>query len=325
MKRKLLKRIGYTILILFVLLNIMAAFHAYNFTKFYDSTEAKEKFDPAKAGFGEKVTALLFGVKSYKQKIDSVPVYFETIQLKTSDSITLEAWQSTESWLDSRPTNGTVILFHGHGGNKAGVLSEAMSFIGLYYKVLLVDFRAHGNSSGNVCTIGYDEAKDVKAAYDHVVSKGEKNIILYGISLGAAAEMKAVEDFGLRPAAMILEMPFANLIEAVKARCRLLGVPQQPTASLLTFWGGIERGFNGFDHDPEDYAKNINCPVLMQWGAKDNRVSEAETEIIFRNIPSKNKLLVKYAASGHQSLCKNENEKWRNAVSAFLAGLKPTS
>jgi alpha-beta hydrolase superfamily lysophospholipase len=294
----------------------MAAFHAYKFTHFYEAKEGISAKKPDEFGTLEKASALLFGIKSYKKKIDTQHSFlFDTIFLKPDDSLRLEAWQSRDSGFPK----GTVILFHGHGGNKAGVINEAYAFNKLGYRVFLVDFRAHGNSQGNVCTIGYDEAKDVKAAYDYVAAKGEKNIILYGISLGAAAEMKAVKDYYLKPSKMILEMPFGSLHEAVKARCRILGVPQQPIAALLTFWGGAEQGFWAFDHNPEDYAKSIDCGVLLQLGKNDERVTKTETETIYNNLRSTKKSLVIYENSGHQSLCANETDKWIKTVSEFLS------
>jgi uncharacterized protein len=241
--RKWLKRSGYSFLILFVLLNIMAAFHADKFTRFYDAERPAAKFRVEEAGFFEKAKALMFGVKSYKKKVDSFPSFhFNTVILKTEDGLSLEAWESIGPCYDTISPLGTIILFHGHGGNKAGALNEAATFHKLNYHVLLVDFRAHGNSEGTVCTIGADEAKDVKAAYEYVSSNNEKNIIFWGVSMGAAAEMKAVHDYDLKPASMILEMPFSNLVAAVKARCRMMGVPPQPTASLL-FLGWYRKGF----------------------------------------------------------------------------------
>lgn len=233
--KKLLKRIGYTVLVLFVLLNVMAAFHAYKFTHFYDTKEKKDLFQVEKAGFLDKAGALLFGVKSYKKPIDKFPSFnYQVVQIKTEDELALEAWNLTHPPVDSIAAKGTVIMFHGHAGNKAGILNEAESFFKLGYNILMVDFRAHGNSSGNICTIGFDEAKDVNAAYEYIHAGGEKNIIFYGISLGAAAEMKAVKEYNLKPAKMILEMPFGSLLEAVKGRCRIMGVPTQPTSTLLT-------------------------------------------------------------------------------------------
>jgi alpha-beta hydrolase superfamily lysophospholipase len=79
------------------------------------------------------------------------------------------------------------------------------------YNVLLLDFRAHGASGGNTCTIGYYEAEDVKLAYNFLKDKGEKNIALWGISMGAAAIAHAVDEYHLQPSKVILEMPLAQL------------------------------------------------------------------------------------------------------------------
>ena len=149
----------------------------------------------------------------------------------------------------------------------------------------MTDFRAHGNSEGNTCTIGYHESADVKATYDYVAAKGEKNIILYGISLGAATITKAMNDYeNIRPAKLILEMPFGSLQDAVKGKMRTMHLPDQPITALLIFWGGVEQGFWTYHLKPTEYVKNIQTPVLLQWGKNDNRVTRAETDSIYKNL-----------------------------------------
>jgi hypothetical protein len=84
------------------------------------------------------------------------------------------------------------------------------------WNVFLTDFRAHGNSDGNECSVGINEAKDVKAAYDYVSGNGEKNIVLYGVSMGAATITKAMYDYSaIKPSKIILDMPFATMQDAV--------------------------------------------------------------------------------------------------------------
>ena len=46
-----------------------------------------------------------------------------------------------------------------------------------------------------------------------------------------------------------------------------MGVPQQPTAFLLTFWGGVENGFGAFDMNPMVYARKYNVRFYCN-GAK---------------------------------------------------------
>lgn len=314
--KKWLIRIGYTLLVLFVLLNVVAAFHAYKFTHFYNT--APEKKRPEDMGFSDKAAAILFGIKYPKSKtVDSLKSMHDTVYIKTQDSIKLEAWWLYPPPMPVFPWKGTVIMFHGHGGSKSGMIKEAEAFYNKQYNVLMVDFRAHGNSEGNTCTIGYNEAKDVKAAYDFAKKQIDQPVILWGVSLGAVAITKAVSDYNLKPDKVILEMPYATLIDAVKARLTIMGLPHQPFATLLTFWGGIEHGFWAFNLKPAEYVKKLQCPVLLQWGAKDNRVSKQETDIIYTNI-TMTKQLVIYNNAGHESLVKNDSILWNKSVSLFL-------
>ena len=112
---------------------------------------------------------------------------YQTVDLLTKDSLSLEAW-----YIPVDSSKGTVILFHGLGGNKSNVLKQAYEFRYLGFNVMLVDLRAHGRSNGNITTMGFRESEDVKLAYEYVLKKGEKNIILYGISLGSFVYRKSV-------------------------------------------------------------------------------------------------------------------------------------
>jgi esterase/lipase len=310
---KWLKKTLYFILGVFVLLNIMAAFHAYKFTHFYAGIPAPKKSEQMSAS--EKASAIFLGVKYAKSLVvDSFQIKHDTIYIKTSDSIKLESWYAK---VDSN-AKGTILLFHGHGGNKSGIIREATAFHNMGWNVVMTDFRAHGNSEGEICTIGFDEAKDVKAVYEYVKTSGEKNMVLWGISLGASTILSAVNQFNIKPNKIILEMPFGTLMEGVKGRLRTMHIPENPMSTLLTFWGGVEQGNWAFDFRPQDFASKVNCPVLLQWGMNDPRVTETETNTIYKNLASHNKFIMKYAQSGHQSLCKNENAKWLSTVSGFL-------
>lgn len=315
MLKKWIKRIGYTLIVLFVLLNIITAFHAYKFTHFYESGSINK---PEQMSGAEKSSAMLFGVNYPKSKVvDSLAITHTTINLTTKDGFTLQAWHALQADTSSINSKTTVILFHGHGGSKSGIIKEASAFYNMGYNVLLTDFRAHGNSTGNVCTIGAKEVEDVMAAYNFVGQKKQK-IILWGISMGAATILKTINDYNISPQKVILEMPFGTLQHAVKGRLKTMHLPAEPFATLLTFWGGTQQGFWAFSFSPQEYAKKLNCPVLLQWGKIDPRVSEEEINTIYTNLAGKQKQIIVYQNSGHQSLCKNENEKWLKSVGDFL-------
>ena len=310
--RKWLRIIGKLALILFILFNIITALHAWHFTHFYDRTEGAPAVASHKPGAGFS-WELITGFKSYKLKNDPAPEGAETVYLKTADGVRLHAWMIRSA----QPHQGTVLLFHGHGSNKSAVKQEAERFRELGYHTLLVDFRAHGSSSGNTCTIGYQEAEDVKAAYMFVRGEEKQQVILWGISMGAASITRAVAVFRLRPDKVILEMPFGSLLDAVEGRMRMMKLPGEPAGVFLTFWGGLERGFWAFRHEPVAYAASMGMPVLLQWGANDLRVSRNETEALYQALPGKKEWVV-YDSCAHESLCKKESVKWRQTVTRFL-------
>jgi esterase/lipase len=124
--------------------------------------------------------------------------------------------------------------------------------------------------------------------------------------------------YNIKPNRVILEMPFASLHDAVKGRLRMMNLPAEPIASLLTFWGGVEQGFWAFNLQHAEDAHTVSCPVLLQWGFNDPRVTEAETDKIFANLGTNERTLMKYYQSGHESLLKKEPEKWKSVVGEFL-------
>lgn len=307
----LFKRLFKPLLVAFIVLNIIVICHAYKFTHFYEAGSIKIKDKGDKTGW-DKTKEMLFGISAVKGVNIAPDTAIKTTWLTTASGLKLEAWEfSADSSI------GTVAIFHGHGSKKSSLLPEAEVFKKLGYNTLLLDFRAHGGSQGNTCTIGYKEAEDVKLAYDYIAGKGEKNIILYGISLGAATITKSIHDYHLKPSKVILDMPFGSLSTAVSGRLKIMGLPAQPLGGMLTFWGGLQNGFWAFNHNPYVYARSIECPVLLQRGKLDPRVTQEETDLIYNNIHSAKKMLV-YDSTAHESLCKKEPAKWTAAITDFL-------
>lgn len=309
--KRLIKISLSSVLTLFILLNIITAFQAYKFTHFYDAGEITVKQD--KNGW-DKTSEILFGI-NVEKKLNTIlaDTTFETVYLVTKDNIKLQAWHlKTDS-----VAKGTVVMFHGHGSTKSAIIKESEAFRKMGYNTFLLDFRAHGSSGGNTTTIGYYEAEDVELAYNYIKNRGEKNMVLWGISMGAATITKAVNDYALQPNKIILEMPFGSILKAAEGRIKMMQLPGEPLATLITFWGGAEHGFWAFNMKPVEFAKKINCPVLLQWGKNDPRVSRSEIDMIYANITAPKKLVV-YNNAGHESLCKNENDKWMAEVQSFL-------
>jgi uncharacterized protein len=314
--RIVIRWIVWVVLLQFVLLNISAALYADKFTHLYTPEEKKaDAAKPESENFLAKTWRLFHGYRFYKQPVIGTPDFaYTTIQLQTDDKIPVEAWYSKTDSL----SKGTMILFHGLMGNKSLVLQQAEEFRFLGYNILLVDARAHGNSGSHMTTIGFRESEEVKLAYDYVLQQGEKTIFLWGFSMGAVEIIKAVSEHQLQPAGLILEMPYGSLQSHVKARMHSIGFPKQPFGFFVTFWIGVERGFNGLGFTLDKYAKKINCPVLLQYGSNDQLVSKQEVNSVYNAFASTHKRLAIYENVGHASLLQMDPMKWRGEVGNFL-------
>lgn len=306
---KWIKRLVAMVLVLFLILNVMVIFHAWQFTHFYPDAP---KIDLKNLSAGQKLKMLFFGYQFPKSVVSKTPdVPFEEVTLRVED-LNISAW-----FIPADSVAKVAVLFHGHGSQKGTLLEEAAFLHRQGYACLLVDFRAHGESEGTTCTVGFNETGEVKAAYDWVKAKGFQTVLLYGSSMGAAAIIKSVKEFELEVDRLILEMPFGSLPDAVQGRMRIMGLPGSPLGELLTFWGGVEHGYWAFDYSPCNYSKSLQMPVLLQWGSQDVRVQQHETQCIYDNLAGAKKLVV-YEGAGHQSLYNFAPEKWEAEVSKFI-------
>jgi uncharacterized protein len=306
---------AWILIIQFVLLNISAAFYARKFTQLYspEEREAVMRNPPAQNIFA-KTWRLFSGYRFYREGHQGLPDFpYSVVHFYTSDSILIEAWYGH---VDS--AKGTVILFHGLMGNKSFVIDQARAFLQRGYNVLMPDTRNHGSSGGRATSYGYHEAEEVKIAVDYIKGRGEKNISLWGISMGAVEIMKAVADYKLAVSTLFLEMPFGSLQAHVKARLRNMGFPRQPFGFLITCWIGIESGFYGPGFQVSKYASQIHCNVVLQYGDKDQLVNRKEIDEIYNAIPDENKELIIYPDAYHESLLNYDAERYKLILDKYL-------
>ena len=312
MNKKVVRFSIKAVIITFLILNVVTAFHAYKFTHF---SSKGIRMDNIQLNLLEELKIFFTGVDNPRPVNTQLPQHsYQTIAIKSN--VKIECWYIPTT--NEKLPLGTLLIFHGYTSKKSALLNRAEPFIQNGYNCLLVDFMGSGGSEGNQTTIGFKEAEEVKDCFRYVTGTGEKNIYLLGSSLGAVAIMKAIQDYGLQPKGVILECPFGTMYQTVVARFNLLHIPPIPLAAMLLFWGSIENGFWGFAHNPVNYAKAIKCPVLLQWGALDDKVSEKEINDIYANLNCPKKLIV-YPKAGHDNYLVNYKTEWTNNILEMMA------
>jgi uncharacterized protein len=311
LKRKRVVRITlYTLLFGFLLLNILAYNHAYRFTHF--ASEGVETGKEEQLSFGKKLAVLFTGITKKKSTVANFPE-------KPHSSFSIASADSLKGWIiPVEHPRGIVVMGHGYASNKGAVLGEAYAFNELGYTTVLFDFRGHGESAGNVTTIGYKEAEDAAAVYRYIRRQNpDSKIYLYGISMGAVAMLRAVADLDIKADGLIMECPYGSMLDAAQNRFRIMNVPSFPAAQVLVFWGGIQNGFWAYDNNSYDYATRVNMPALVIYGKNDARATEKENKAIFEKLRG-NKTIVEFNA-GHQSYYVNDSLLWKASMEDFLA------
>lgn len=305
-----------TLAALFIAVNLAALMHAGAMTSF---TAGGAKTPPPESlSTLDKVRTLVTGVSLPRPESRRTPadlgLVFEHRRFRGNGGHRLEAWYI--------PADGErrelVLLFHGYAAGKAELLSTAGQLHRLGCPVLMVDFYGSGGSSGSGTTIGYREAGDVAAAFRYARETWPHRIaVLYGVSMGGAAVLRAVATEGVMPGALAAESTFDSLLNTVRARFRAMGLPPSPLAELLVFWGGVREGFNAFSLNPATYAARVTCPALVLHGEGDARVSNAESRRIYEALAGPRRFSA-YPGAGHQLLAEADSERWRADMAWLL-------
>ena len=316
--RRMIPILGFLLLAGFAALNVLAYRQARAMLHYAGGGARTEK--PETLATFSKLRVLLAGVNLPRPLDERPPEVLApnayALAIDVPGGIRLSAWLAPR-----RGFAPLVIFFHGYGTDKTRLLAEARQIHAMGASVLLVDFRGSGGSSENYATLGVREAEDVAAAFryarDHLPQRPAK-IILYGQSMGSAAILRAIHELGVRPNGVILESVFDSMLGTVRNRFDAMGVPAFPAAELLVFWGGRQFGFNGFAHNPVEYAKSLECRALFLHGADDPRATLAEGRRVFAAAPSRRKSFFVFDDVGHDSYLARHPGPWRDVVQPFI-------
>lgn len=239
---------------------------------------------------------------------------YEDIQLTTSDGLTLTAWYIP-------PRNGAVVLcVHGLGGNRSQMLEEAAFLYRKKYGILLLDLRNHGESEGDVTTLGLYETRDIAAALAFIRQRegADAAVAAFGHSMGAAAVLFAAAQLP-EIDAVIAVSPFTSLEDNLSEGVRTLtGLDPRFFAPLVLFFGQHQAGVDISTVRPVDVIGSISPrPVLLIHGAKDETLPVRNSYQLYEAARDPKELVV-YEGVGHGGFIFQEPKQYPKKVLAFL-------
>jgi len=185
-----------------------------------------------------------------KDQVEREPNEIEKVKITTKDKIDLIGWFYNRDLEEFK----TILFFHGNAGSLENRTYKLNHFKNLNLNFLIIAWRGFNGNKGKPNEMGLYE--DAKSAIKWLKAKGikEKNIILYGESLGTGVAVEVAQNKNY--AGVILESPFTSMVNMGKKY-----YPFFPVNLLLK---------DKF----ESYKKinNIFVPVLIMHGKVDKIV-----------------------------------------------------
>ncbi len=308
------------LLLLVLTVLLLARNHALGMTRF---KERPEVYAPT-TGLQQTLRIIFCGLNAYRSRISTTPdelgYGYSRHVFAGGVGVELVGWHIPRE--DSR---SLVLLVNWLGGCKSDNLAAAEIFLEQGQEVFLLDMRGHGDSSGMETSFGYYEYRDLLAGVEYVKAElAPERLILYGVSLGAVAIMRAFALGEVRGVAgVILETPFDRLINTIRNRMRAMHLPTLLLSDILALTGGGLQGYNPYAFNPVEYAAEINVPVLLVQRTGDPYVSVGEMEQIYARLGAlQDSELILVEAGGHGPVIWVDSERFREEVQAFLLRLK---
>lgn len=268
------------------------------------------------AAFGSLFIAGSILTAPARQSIGPPPADFpaRSITFQSQSGATLVGW-----YLPGEKGGGAIALMHGVRSNRLSVLERARFLNRAGFSVLLFDFQAHGESSGQHISFGYLESKDALAAVQVLREQapGEK-IGIIGISMGGAATLLAEPQVD----AIVLEMVYPTIDEAVANRIAMrLGSWSKVMAPLLTWQLGPRLGVSSKQLRPIDHVGRISCPKLFIAGAEDRHTTLWESQRMFDAAAAPKELWIVPGAAHTDLHATNRLEYEQRVISFFTSYL----
>lgn len=228
-----------------------------------------------------------------KTTITGEQAYREFVFSSRRADVTLEAW-----YFPFLNSDKTVIFAHGYRKNRLQedipALPLAMELRRNGYNILMFDFRAAGESGGNVTTIGQYEKDDLIGAVDFMKNMGRPgtHIGVIGFSMGAATSIIAAEA-DPRIEAVVADAPFADLQEYLSDNLPYWsGLPAFPFTPAIINMMPLVLGLDPAQVSPVSAIKNVKAPVLLIHGNADTAIPLTNSQKIHRAAPKNTTLWI---------------------------------
>jgi dipeptidyl aminopeptidase/acylaminoacyl peptidase len=241
----------------------------------------------------------------------------ETVRIAAPDGAVLEAWLFTPA----QSSGGAVILLHGVGDNRQGMLEHSLFLRRAGYTVLLPDSRAHGASGGAIVTYGVLERHDVHAWADYLFAhRPVARLYGLGVSMGASILLQSLT-VEARFRAVVADCPFSTF-EAIAYALffQATGAPRSvfwPVIQIGFIYARLRQGIDLAQASPIDAVGATGIPILLIHGMRDDNIEPRHSRALHDANPRGTRLW-EVAGAGHVASFSTAPTQYPAEVLAFF-------
>lgn len=296
-----------------LLLVLLISYYAYRqafYSKAKNPTEYKIKLPE-----GEHYRAEYERAISFITELNEID--YEKIKIKAHDGKTLAARYYHTA--DGAPVH---IEFHGYRSRATTDFCGINVLVrDLGHNTLLVDQRAHGESSGKSISFGIKERYDCLDWINYAIDRFGKDvkIILSGLSMGGATVLMASElDLPENVVGIMADCPYSSPADIIKQECAKMKLPPSLAYPFVRLGAIIFGGFDPSAATAKEAVAKSKTPILIVHGEADDFVPCYMSREIYDACAS-DKTLVTIPKARHGISYIIDRPKYEKAVEEFLS------
>jgi len=249
--------------------------------------------------------------KPVTMEFSDTPTDAVNVQFGSESGSVISGWLFTAN----TPT-AIAVLMHGVRSNRAQMMARAQYLLKLNITSLVFDFQAHGESSGNLITLGHLESRDAKAALNFLKSvEPDLPVLIIGVSMGGAAAVLAKP--ALDADVLVLESVYPDITTAISNRLTSRLPGGYLLTPMLSYQIKPRAGISASKLSPVNEAGRVRAATLVLNGSEDVHTTVGDTQKLFDSLPEP-KVIRILEGAGHVDLESYNSDEYWSIVEPFL-------
>ena len=240
---------------------------------------------------------IFFPISELRSAPSAWGMQYEDVTLTTDDDVELHGW-----YIPGQDKAKTLLFFHGNAGNISHRGESVSIFHDLGLNVLIFDYRGYGQSKGKPGEQGlYNDARAAWRYLTKVKNIAERNIILFGRSLGGAVAIKLATE--VQAGGLIVESTFSSARDMARHLFPVL-------SNVI---------YVRFDFNNVENIKQVNYPAMFIHGPDDDIIPY---KLGYKVYEAANQPKAFFELKGdHNSGFQQSQPEYQRQLQKFIAGL----